>query len=714
MDRCINYDLTSSVDDLGAMSIEYEGQPYSYSSFFASSHMADLASLANELTFYLRASSNFVHEAYVPGYASVYEESSLQEFEEAEDLLQRLCEPVAERVRTSLIFLQGRAGDGKSSLLTNYSYEAARQYELGKIAWLPFYIDAQGRALARTDEAVALITQDLRAKFTYHGLSTLTRLGLVVPIIDGFDELLGSGGYDDAFASLEVLIRKLQGKGSIVASARSTFYKYSALGRQSSRFTGDRADIALQIIPIHLREWTIREAAKYFLERGAGSGLHLKSLKDVEVYLRDQLGAATAEITSSPFLMSHVASHVIGGGQLSPDDNFLGKVIRELVERELSAKILDTQGHRILSEAQHSELLGSLAEEMWWQETRVVDEDTLATLVDVTCDDLNIPEDSAKILIQKLPSHAVLSRSDRPARVSFRHEYYYGFFLAGFLASRLISNEALGRVLGRSTISQPIASQVAARFSEDEANRAIENLGAIYATPFSSLLALRNAGILAASILIKFNISDKVISELVFDAIDLSGVVIKNISFVQCVFVRCDFLSSVVSHCRFDRCEFQLPRMAETTKFIETELQVQSIQGFRYFEDGKTEEFYSPGEIFERLNTLGVKLEGEAFVADVVAPQIEKQVLDFLRLVERTFVFSESDFENKKRKFAEFSDIVRAGLRSGVITESKKSVGGGTRDLYRLNEEADRIRFGLGGIYLSEEIREFWKELSDE
>ncbi|WP_419949479.1 hypothetical protein [Candidatus Palauibacter sp.] len=34
-----------------------------------------------------------------------------------------------------------------------------------------------------------------------------------MPVIDGFDELLGSGGYDEAFSSLAAFISRLEGNG---------------------------------------------------------------------------------------------------------------------------------------------------------------------------------------------------------------------------------------------------------------------------------------------------------------------------------------------------------------------------------------------------------------------------------------------------------------------------------------------------------------------
>ena len=52
--------------------------------------------------------------------------------------------------------------------------------------------------------------QDLRSRFSYNAVPPLVRNGLVVPVIDGFDELLGSGGYDEAFSSLAAFIAPIR------------------------------------------------------------------------------------------------------------------------------------------------------------------------------------------------------------------------------------------------------------------------------------------------------------------------------------------------------------------------------------------------------------------------------------------------------------------------------------------------------------------------
>jgi predicted NACHT family NTPase len=124
--------------------------------------------------------------------------------------------------RTKVIFLKGDAGSGKTTLLQHLTLDSAANYSNAGFQFL--FVSAQGRALSNIKDALAAETQSLKSAFTYEAVIPLTRHGLIVPIIDGFDELLGAIGYGDAFASLREFLDKLQGDGVVVVSARSSFY----------------------------------------------------------------------------------------------------------------------------------------------------------------------------------------------------------------------------------------------------------------------------------------------------------------------------------------------------------------------------------------------------------------------------------------------------------------------------------------------------------
>ena len=138
---------------------------------------------------------------------------------------------VEEADTTRVVMVTGGAGTGKTSVLRELVGRHAEGYLSGRASRLLLYVNAQGRPLARLNEALATELQDLRVGLTYHSVAVLAQIGVLVPVIDGFDELLGVSGYDDAFSSLSGFIEQLHGEGQILASARSTYYEEEFLER---------------------------------------------------------------------------------------------------------------------------------------------------------------------------------------------------------------------------------------------------------------------------------------------------------------------------------------------------------------------------------------------------------------------------------------------------------------------------------------------------
>ena len=139
------------------------------------------------------------------------------------EVLTDLLGEEAEATRVTMV--TGGAGAGKTCVLRELVRRQAEAYLSGRTSRLLLYVNAQGRPLARLNEALATELQDLKVGLTYHSVAVLAQLGVLVPVIDGFDELLGVSGYDDAFSSLAGFLEQLHGDGQILASARSTYYE---------------------------------------------------------------------------------------------------------------------------------------------------------------------------------------------------------------------------------------------------------------------------------------------------------------------------------------------------------------------------------------------------------------------------------------------------------------------------------------------------------
>ncbi|QDU24014.1 pentapeptide repeat-containing protein [Urbifossiella limnaea] len=690
--------------------LRYDGTEYDYAAFFASEWMADLRGLAEAIPHELEASPNFVRSGYVDGSAAAVEDGAAVA-EKAGELMTRLGAPADGQTRSKLVFLQGRAGDGKSSLLTHLAHAHALRYLRGETTWLFFYIDAQGQALARLNQAIATVLQDLRASFTYHGLSTLTRLGLVVPVVDGFDELLSSGGYDDAFASLEAFVRQLDGRGVLVASARSTFYKYT--GRAAGgRVAGGREGLAVETEPVFLQPWGDRESGEYLWQRGLGTQLAAATPVEAAEKARKLLGAAADEVLSSPFLLTQFADEVAAGRLTDVDhDRFLHGVIRSFITRELTGKILNTHGDPILREDGHVRLLGALAEEMWIQETRELDQESFRTICEMVCDDLGLDPSAAKLLLERMPSHAVLTRTNRPVRVAFRHELYYGYFFAEYLERAVRRRDEVESLLARSKVSAPIAAEFAAFVRPADVPKVVETLGSLRGGASVQELLAANAGTLAAAVVRRHPAACTGVEfrGMTFDAVDLSGTALNDASFTRCTFVRADLQGTKWENVRFTNTTLIRPVLSEDTVLGVTGLRLpEGVAGVVVRRGRKDDEEYNPARVRELLVARGVVQETPPpppLTRD--QQELVNKMHDFLNCVKHTTYFTEDDFLRKGRPLSQYDGFMRLAQQAGVLEASSRGARG-TKTFYRLLVDPDDLKAGESGAVTNDRIRAFW------
>lgn len=172
------------------------------------------------------------------------------------------CESL--RHSTKVFFVVGQAGLGKTDLMLAVASERAAEIERDTSISRPLYlfVSSTGRTLSSLEDAIngALnITKLLSSQ----GAKALCRNGLLVLIVDGFDELLGSSGYENALGSLEPWFRELGGRGVLIASARSSYY-LAQYRKSLSETTGVNADHTL----LEVQPWSKEDVRDYLRRSG--------------------------------------------------------------------------------------------------------------------------------------------------------------------------------------------------------------------------------------------------------------------------------------------------------------------------------------------------------------------------------------------------------------------------------------------------------------
>jgi NACHT domain len=174
----------------------------SYQAFLASEQMADFDQFAGAITRAISRRRDFVasHAIVDTGFEDSAVTATPEEMAGLADRARLRAEGW-----TSLFFLKGDPGAGKTTLLREATALQAQRYLDGTSEFLFFYVSAQGRELSNLRDAFSGELQDLRAGFTRDAIAALVRAGLLIPVVDGFDELLGTAGYSGAFSSLQSL-----------------------------------------------------------------------------------------------------------------------------------------------------------------------------------------------------------------------------------------------------------------------------------------------------------------------------------------------------------------------------------------------------------------------------------------------------------------------------------------------------------------------------
>jgi hypothetical protein len=715
--------FSAGADPNGYPDVLVEGTRLPYRSFLASPFIADLGRFAEFIVKTDRRGGGFVETLA----RKEDEDSGTHTTEPATDLIRRCATEDLPFLSTRVLLVRGEAGAGKTIALRELTSRQADRFRRGEVPSLFFYVDAQGRALSRLEDAMAKDLQDLRSRFSYAAIAPLTRHKLIVPIIDGFDELLGSGGYDEAFSSLAAFLSTLEGEGCVVASARSAFFDYRNFRENATRFSGD-GRLNYTVDTVEVLRWSHDQVRKYF--QSVASQFHrtpremTERLDAVQASLDEQ----NRDLFTKPFYAARVAGLLAEGWEPSSEADLLDQLVTAFLERE-RGKFLDKENQPLLSAKGHQAFLTALAEEMWWQESPRVDVGTVQVVAELVIESLSLPPTAATSIVERVSSYAFLSADPTQKRfLRFEHEVFYGYFLAHKL-QQYIEREPndLRRFLGRSVLEETLAEQATRLIGTDvqRCTRAVEAICSVLRTGVSEVVARENAGLLVASLIqsAKGLVEGTVIRNVVFRQVSFGKAKLARPRFENCDFSHVDVSQAQLVTPEFDQCLLQeigvdvrRTRLQDADPSIRESIRsVLLIGGDADAPSGRR--VFDPDEITEILRKLGVKRPPTDPKRKGRSPRAEKrsELVDrFLRKMEQRFYASEEDIA----KFSFTADHewqhVREMLeRHGLVEEHYVQKSGPKEPLIRLAVPPEVLRRGQNAadIGVPAPVRAFWHDL---
>ena len=715
--------LFSTSPDRG-VSVKVNGNNLPYRSFLAGPDMADLKTVARMV---LQASEPGLlvstrADVGVGGGAKPSVGSAVE-------VLTNLLEHESDAA-TRVVMVTGAAGAGKTSVLRELVRLQADKYLRGQTTKLLLYVNAQGRALARLNEALATELQDLKVGLTYPSVAVLTRLGILVPVIDGFDELLGVSGYDDAFSSLASFLEQLKGEGQLLTSARSVYYEEEFLARADRVSTA--AEHAWEHLPVRVLDWEDEDQEQYLVEWTKREGVSESDATNLRNRVHTVFGPDNRSLASKPLFFTRMVDLLRRNPEFSGSDDLLRELAVDYLNRERKEKLLDRHSESLLTEEQFERLMRELAEEMWNQETRELDYRSVRDVAEYVVEDEALPETTKQVIIERIPTLAFLARSDRigPHAGVFEHEIFFFYFLARCIASQLASgNRDMRVVLSRSALPEDVADRVAMELStqgidtREGLQELLDRLAVAGTTEWRRTTQVReNAGLIVMAMCREYARHHGRINGLAIRSVVFPGSHLKDVALTRCSLAGVTVRRTDLGATRFEDCKadgdtlFIEPRVRPGSTRLELRgLTVGQVTGIYLQHDGSPGVSYDPSVVAEALRECGAQVP-----TDPRGPSGPKVSSDYRELLERLmrayhranpvcigdqnlrWIFGHPGWETVERLLVDYD----------LVSKETRSTSGQTTEFLRRKFLPERLMSGLNeGTVADERIRGFWRDL---
>jgi hypothetical protein len=370
-----------------------------------------------------------------------------------------------------VVLLDGPAGVGKTSLIHRLLVHRSRGANAAPIV----HVLNRGSRLFGLNQLLAASLDTLRAKFTFDQTPVLLRYGLLQVAVDGFDELVDSEGYADAWVALSDFLNEIGDSGGVILAGRDTFFDQQVFAERLE-------DIAKRVEFIGARLKPIRPArARSYLtghgwaESELASGPGLDVLQDGSYTLRPYFLRTLADAQPKQWVV------LLGGRTLR---SFLVDSFLRREARLVSTKTNLTQERAI---ERLRDVFADIALEMAASETSAIDTAFIelvveeAFLKDVSASDIGR-------LKYKAGSLGFLEQDDQKGYRRFPHtEVSHHFLALGVI--RDLGRAGIRRVLSRANFEGDfltIFSEVFAELLDAEAEEFLQELNRLLDSERSS------------------------------------------------------------------------------------------------------------------------------------------------------------------------------------------------------------------------------------
>src|SRR6185503_15607217 len=531
---------------------------------------------------------------------------------------------------TSVVYLTSDAGEGKTTIINHLAVKQAELFKKKKTDWLLVPIPLGGRPFLRFDDIiVASLVSRLRFRlFYYESFIELVKLGLIVPAFDGFEEMFMVNSSGEALSATGQLMTKLNSSGNVLIAARQAYFDYKGFGAQAKLFDTISMD-SVAFAKVAINRWNKDQFEEYAITRNIEDGEAIYNI------VKDQLGADHPLLTR-PVLVNKLLSVVESTGNISKissalinSTDYFPNFVDAIIVREADTKWIDISGEHkpLLTIKQHYELLATLAEEMWLNNTNALSLSIIDLLADLYSESNGFSVQISRQVKERLKQHALIVKAEGTNQLRFDHEEFQEFFLGISFYNALKSNkiQEFKNLLRRGLIFGQTV-EVIATYSRKEDGISLTEAANVFKiiqlNENSTSYVKENCGNIILKILSAKDSFGIVLENYAFPVDSLKGVSLTNLIIKNSYFQTTAMVGSTIHNCIFESCTFDNLEIGQNHTKVDLclfkQCEIISVQNTT-----KELDYYDPFNIQRELLSFGFTFERNSEIEEIVETEIK-------------------------------------------------------------------------------------------
>lgn len=678
-------------------------------------HLLELPTLATQIVKSIENKNKGNNSKYIQSPATFSQKHVVNGKDE---LLQRISEP--EPFSTHIFRLTAEAGQGKTYLLDEIAKNLAKGFRVSDSpAPLLLPIDLLGRYVGSIDDAIAGSLNNTYnfPKLNQRDIVNCISNNWICLALDGFDELVARVGARDALTKISDLLDQINNSGSIILSARDTFFESSNIVTAIQSYLKPRKG-SYSTAEVKLCGWTKENGVELL------SSLNMNNPENAYNDIL-QLVDGDQKLLSSPFFLTKISKLWQQGvgdiAKLKENLDHLSRihfVLDKYISREAEEKWVDSKGNKLLTHNQHNVVLGAVAEEMWSASSFSLSLDDLRITCEIGLENENIDAEKVMSSVDRIHTHAVFHTTSNNF-YGFSHDQFLNYYLGMHLANRIVHNEIndLARILSDRELSPPIVSWVewqVKKIGVSDIGEKISDLSNL-AKVDSTLFLKNNIGTLLGVLLSRGHENFScAISNCIFPEDSLNNKHVTNIKFIECHFLKSDFSFSKFERCTFNECTFTDPCINDETSFSNSIFEMNNTFTSLVLSD---DTLYEPYAINKNIESMGGCFENEDIVENAYSISVSRDAIRSInKFISKSNKFFYVSVEEVKEETGNSAyEIAELGIKCGIFKVGDKFSSTKNNKGMSITVDCDKNDL-LSAQYkkpIDENIERFWEEVSD-